>query len=82
MRSVLMLSSVASVAESLATPWKFACVRFFSCVRPEMRLQILQPRIGFVTSFKLEGKKNHSDLINSQVEWIMCTFICICFAYT
>lgn len=51
--SVLMLRPVRSVAEGLAASRELASVRFLARVRSQMGLQILQPRVSFVTSLEL-----------------------------
>ena len=55
--SVLMFSPVGGVAECLAATRELAHVGFLTCMRPQMRLQILKTRIGFGASLKLCRKK-------------------------
>lgn len=56
MSSILMLRSIWSVAESFAASWKLASVRFLASVRPQMSLEVLQPRVGLVASLKLQNR--------------------------
>lgn len=52
-RSVLMLRSIAGIAEGFATAWILAGVRFFASVRSEVSLEILQPRVSFEAALEL-----------------------------
>lgn len=56
MGPVLVLRPIRGVAESLGAARVLAHVRFFTCVRPEMSLEILQPRVRFVTALKLQSE--------------------------
>lgn len=52
--SVLMFRAIAGIAERLAATGILAGVRLFSGVRSQVRLQVLQSRVGFEAAFKLE----------------------------
>lgn len=53
MGPILMFRTIAGVAEGLAAPRILTGVRFLTCVRPEMSLQVLQSGIGFETALEL-----------------------------
>jgi hypothetical protein len=50
-----MFGSVGRVAERFAAAGELAHVRLFTRVRPQVSLEVLQTRIGFGTSFKLQS---------------------------
>lgn len=52
-----MLSPIAGVREGLGTARVLAGVRFFPCMTPEVRLQILQAGVCFTAAFELENEK-------------------------
>lgn len=53
MRSILVFGSVGGVAEGLATTRHFARVGFFSRVRSQMCLQVLQAAVGLGAALEL-----------------------------
>ena len=53
MGSVLVLGTVRGVAEGLAAAGKFTDVRLLACVRSEVRLEVLQSRVGLVAASNL-----------------------------
>jgi len=57
MRSVLMLCSIAGVAEGFGAAWIFAGVRFLAGMRSEMSFEVLQSRVGFEATLKLYSKE-------------------------
>ena len=54
MSPVLVLGSVRRVAEGLGAPGELAHVGLLPCVGPEVGLEVLQPAVGFPTSFELK----------------------------
>lgn len=54
-RTVLMLRSIASVAEGLAAAGVLTGIRFLAGVRSQMGFQVLQTRVGFAASLELYG---------------------------
>lgn len=57
-RSVLMLRSIAGVAEGFAAARILAGVRFLAGVGPEVSLQVFQARISLETALKLCPNEN------------------------
>ena len=53
---VLMLGSVRGIAEGFSTARELAGVGFFSSVRSQMGLQVLESRVSLVATLKLENK--------------------------
>lgn len=53
MSPVLVLRPIAGVAEGLAAARILASVWLFPCMGPQMRLQVLQPRVRLETSLEL-----------------------------
>ena len=53
-RPILMFSSIWCITESLGTARKFTSIRFFSCVRTQMSLQVFKSRVSLVAVFKLK----------------------------
>ena len=54
MCSVLMLGPVRGVAESFGATREFAGIGFFSGVRSQMGLQVLEARVSLVAILKLK----------------------------
>ena len=55
MSAVLMLGAVRCIAERLAASRILAHIRLFARVRPQVSLQILQPRVRLVAALKLHS---------------------------
>ena len=53
MGPVLVLGAVGRVGEGLGAAGELARVRLLTRVRPEMGLQVLQPRVGLAAVLKL-----------------------------
>lgn len=58
MSSILMLSPITGVGESLCTTRIFTGVRLFSCVTSKVGLQVLEPGVCFAATFELEEEYN------------------------
>ncbi len=58
---VLVLGPVGGIAEGLGAPGELARVRLLPSVRAQVRLEVLQSRVGLVAHLKLQRKKEKDD---------------------